>query len=209
MKPDFYNRYNDTITKMFQRYANIPIFGVSGISSDGIQSMGAYLSHGQSKIMQRKMAVRVAERNELFEAYELQNGLVGGIKRPHILSRTLKSQYSQKFAPMLRDMIRYNNFEKGMAAFRFIGAPLIGLTIGTLAAEGIGMYFRTMVKATDYINDVVNHSRSLELGGYMGPGFMTQEAATERQRMMSELRNSPNSNRRFLGSEASIYSGLV
>lgn len=88
-------------------------------------------------------------------------------------------------------------------------APVVGgAALGYLAAKSLIGWMHIAEGATEYIDNVARQLHGLELGG-LGQGYQSREAATERQRLQYEVRNSSNGPRRFLGSEASIMSGLL
>jgi len=64
--------------------------------------------------------------------------------------------------------------------------------------------FRRSEKYLNYTNTVINHLRSLEIGGGLGPGYISTGAATERQAAISAMQGSIFTNRRFLGKEAKL-----
>jgi len=86
---------------------------------------------------------------------------------------------------------------------------LTGIVIGNLVANAASLWFKGSIAALDYVNAQTQSMRNLEFGGYMGPGYKSAAAATERQRAVRELQRTPINATRFLGNEASIYAGLV
>ena len=90
-----------------------------------------------------------------------------------------------------------------------ISPMLIGLQLGDLAANGAAMAFKGMIAVSKVIDAQTQNMRNLEFGEGLGAGFRTQQAATERQRLVQELQRTPLSGRRFLGREANLYSGMI
>lgn len=91
----------------------------------------------------------------------------------------------------------------------FIGPATVGLAAGQVVSAAAGLWFKGSLAAISFADAAINQMRSLELGGELGPGFRTGAAATERQRAISELQRTPLAGRRFFGSEAAIYHGLI
>ncbi len=102
---------------------------------------------------------------------------------------------------------------KKTATISRIGAaalPLIaGITIGGIAADLSTLAFKGAVASLNYMDTLIQHTRNLEFGGSLGPGFTSGAAATERQRAVQELQRTPMAGRRFMGREANIYSGIT
>lgn len=85
-------------------------------------------------------------------------------------------------------------------------APLVGgYGLGKIG----GLAFKAAADAFDKASQTAEHIRALEFGGTLGAGYMSQEAATERQRGVSANNRSEHGGRRGLMLEAQNYAALV
>ena len=91
--------------------------------------------------------------------------------------------------------------------------PLLGIALPIVAGYAggkiAGMAFRAGADALDKTNATAEHIRALEFGGTLGTGYMSQEAATERQRGVSANNRTHLGSRKGLTLEAQNYAALV
>ena len=189
--------------------AGIPVFSARNLYGEGTGTVGAYLTHGEARLLKRKMALHVETYagTPLDDTLGAAGSLFGAKRTPYMVQVLKKSTYSQRVAPLVRGLAHY---QKVLGLTRLAGAaavPLVGVAAGAAAADAAGFYFRACVKTLDYATDAARAMHALELGG-MGLGFYTPGAATERQHLSYELKNSSYGNRRFLGQEASFMAGM-
>lgn len=125
----------------------------------------------------------------------------------------------QKHVPTTRLSLMPETMTKAIVGVRKatsvsrIGATVLplmaGIAVGSMAANLTTLAFKGAIASLNYMDSAIQHSRNLEFGGDMGPGFLSSAAATERQRAVQELQRTPMNGRRFMGREASLYSGLT
>ena len=82
-----------------------------------------------------------------------------------------------------------------------IMTSLAVLQIATFSAEAV---FKGTQAVAEMIDRSTERIHSLELGGELGRNFLTQQAATERQRAIAAIQASHLSGRRMMGSEATM-----
>lgn len=88
--------------------------------------------------------------------------------------------------------------------------PLIKIGLGSYAAYKIfNGSLHGIIKAEQFVNNAQKHARELEFGNVISPGYTSHQAATERQRLLNQLRESSNGPRRNLGKEAHLISGML
>jgi len=86
---------------------------------------------------------------------------------------------------------------------------MAGVGLGQLAVGGFSLWFKGALTALDTFNAFAQQVRSLEFGGSLSSGYLSNEAATERGRAVREIQRSHVGGRRMLTQEASMYSGMI
>lgn len=96
----------------------------------------------------------------------------------------------------------------GRAGLIKAGSVINPIMNAILVAQAVAFTAETVFKGIRATSDVINRAvekvYNLELGGELTRGFMTGQAATERQRAMQAIQGSHLSGRRFLGNEAAM-----
>ena len=94
-----------------------------------------------------------------------------------------------------------------------IGTAATWMGVGLMVGEGAmwlaGTAFKAQQSLVKYAESMRQHARMINFGGSLQPGYMTQGAFTERQRLVQEMQRSPLAGRRMMGNEASIYHGML
>ena len=99
---------------------------------------------------------------------------------------------------------------KFLVTYKPILSGIVGIAGGVIVGKGLWWVGKTLVeqsaRAVDYIKASAEHMRNIEMGGYLSAGYMSAEAATERQAGVKALMASPFNGREMLGQEAQMYS---
>jgi len=86
--------------------------------------------------------------------------------------------------------------------------PVMNIVLAAQAVRFIGETTFKAVRATaEVINRASERVYNLDLGGELSRGFLTGQAATERQRALQAIQSSHLSGRRSLGNEAGVIAG--
>jgi len=86
---------------------------------------------------------------------------------------------------------------------------LLAYEAGKFVASSAVKLFKGSVSALEYARSKNEHLRNLEFGQPLGAGYMSQGAATERQRALSEIARQHIDGSSFSGNEASYYSQRI
>ena len=87
---------------------------------------------------------------------------------------------------------------------RIVSPVMNALAVAQIAYFGAEAAFKGITAVGDMIDRATERVHSLELGGELSRNFLTQGAATERQRALNAIQASHLSGRRFMGNEATI-----
>jgi len=96
------------------------------------------------------------------------------------------------------------NFMRG--TIKFIKNPFIAGTLIAYAGSSVLNHItNTQLDMLRFNKDYLRNQREMQLGGYLEAGFMTEGAATDRQRLVQAMADSNFNGRSFIGNEAEFY----
>jgi hypothetical protein len=94
----------------------------------------------------------------------------------------------------------------GLIGAARVVSPILNLYAAYQATSwAIETAYKGIKTTSEIINRAADQISKLELGGDLSRGFLSDQAATERQRALQAIQSSHLSGRRFLGNEASLY----
>lgn len=115
----------------------------------------------------------------------------------------LSSRATNKLIPLIERNILISRIGS-------VGLPIVNtIMVSSVVSQLTSFAFKAATGLADAMDSAAESLRSLEFGGYLGAGYQTSAAATDRQRAIQEIQRSHTNGRRVIGNEANMYSELI
>lgn len=175
------------------------IFGIEGLGAADATSMTSTKALANSMVRNPLSPISSFRRGNRSAARNLlRQSRSAGIQMEGSISREIaKGILTRPTAQMIG--------RAGIIAAGRVINPIMNIVLVAQVAKFLGeSAFRGIQATADVIDRATEKVYNLELGGDLSRGFLTTQAATERQRALQAIQSSHLSARRFLGSEASV-----